>query len=113
MSDMRIGGIENVSSAELQSHVAAGGRIASFEYCISLIAVTLRRRSTAYFIRPGKKGLVRGLPYTVLSLLLGWWGVPWGLIYTPLVVLTNFSGGCDITAEVLAQLERSTDSPPS
>jgi len=49
-------------------------------------------------IRRGKKGLLQGLPYTVLSLLLGWWGVPWGLIYTPLVVITNFSGGCDITA---------------
>jgi hypothetical protein len=95
---MRLAGNENLSSAKLEAHLAAGGRIAVFEYCISLIAVTLRRRSVAYLLRPGKKGLLQSLPYTGLSLLLGWWGVPWGLIYTPLVVVTNFSGGCDITA---------------
>src|SRR5438445_73428 len=110
---MRIYGIKELSKAELEAHLAAGGRFAFFEYCISLVVVTLRRRSGAYFLRSGTRGLLRGLPYTVLSLLLGWWGVPWGLIYTPLAVLTNLSGGCDITAEVRAQLERSRESPPS
>src|SRR5260370_34745226 len=110
---MRIDGITELGLAEFEAHLAAGGRFAFFEYCISLVVVTLRRRSEVYFLRPGTRGLLRGLPYTVLSLFLGWWGVPWGLIYTPLVVLTNLSGGCDITAEVRAQLERSTSRPPS
>jgi hypothetical protein len=30
---------------------------------------------------------------------LGWWGVPWGLIYTPLTLWTNLSGGRAVTAE--------------
>ena len=97
---MRIDGINELSSGELEAHLAAGGRFAVFEYCISLVVVTLRRRSGVFWLRPGEKGLLRGLPYTAVSLLLGWWGVPWGLIYTPLVIVTNLSGGCDITAEV-------------
>src|SRR5438876_4178101 len=97
---MRIDGINELSSAELEAHLTAGGRFAVFEYCISLVVVTLHRRSGVYWLRPGEKGLFRGLPYTALSLLLGWWGVPWGFIYTPLVIVTNLSGGCDITAEV-------------
>ncbi|HLJ92592.1 MAG TPA: hypothetical protein VKU02_05290 [Gemmataceae bacterium] len=97
----------NVGSAELESFLAAGGRVVVFEYCVSLIALTVRRRSKAYFLRPGEKGLLRSLPYSALSLLVGWWGVPWGFIHTPLVVLSNFCGGCDITAEVRAQPQRS------
>jgi hypothetical protein len=90
---------------EVEAALATGGRFVVFEYCISLIVVTLRRPSRVYVIRAGKTGLLPGFPYTILSLLLGWWGVPWGFIYTPLVVLTNLSGGCDITAQVRAMLD--------
>jgi hypothetical protein len=107
---MRIHGIENLTLSELEAALAAGGRFVFFEYCISLIVVTLRRRSDAYFLRAGQKGLFRGLPYAMLSLLLGWWGIPWGFIYTPLVVLTNLSGGCDITADVRMQLKHRMES---
>jgi hypothetical protein len=34
----------------------------------------------------------------MVSLLLGWWGVPWGLIYTPLTLWSNLSGGREVTA---------------
>jgi hypothetical protein len=106
---MRIHGMEGLSPAEIEAQLAAGGRFVLFEYCISLVAVTLRRPSAAYFLRPGERGIVRGFPYTLLSLLLGWWGVPWGFIYTPLVIVTNLSGGCDITTEVRALLKGAPD----
>ncbi len=110
---MRIYGIEKLTAAELEAALAAGGRFVLFEYCISLVLVTLRRSSGVYFMRRGESGLLRGVPYTALSLLLGWWGVPWGLVYTPLVVLSNLSGGRDVTAEVRAQLLRAANGPPS
>lgn len=110
---MRIYGIDKLTLAELDTELAAGGRFVFFEYCISFVLVTLRRPTGVYFMRRGERGLLHGFPYTALSLLLGWWGVPWGLVYTPLVVLTNLSGGCDITAEAQAQLQRSADPRPS
>src|SRR5712692_6542860 len=67
----------------------AGGRLVVYEYCISLLVITLRRTSRAYRLRPGESGRWQGLPYTLVSLLLGWWGIPWGILYTPVVVLTN------------------------
>jgi hypothetical protein len=76
------------------------GRWVVFEYCISLIAVTLRRTSRPIYINPGQQAWIRGLPYVGISLLLGWWGLPWGVIYTPVTIFANLSGGRDITAQV-------------
>ena len=44
---------------------------------------------------------MRGLPYSALSMLLGWWGIPWGLIYTPWMIGVNTMGGRDVTQAVL------------
>lgn len=80
-----------------------GERLVFYEYCISLIFLSLRRPSALVRLRPGQRGWVRGLPYTMVSLLLGWWCVPWGFIYTPLTLWTNLSGGRPITAEESAR----------
>jgi hypothetical protein len=71
-----------------------------YEYCISLIAVTLRRTSRPIRLHSGYDGWYRGLPYVLVSLLFGWWGLPWGIIYTPLAIYTNLTGGIDITAQI-------------
>jgi len=85
----------------------AGGRLVVYEYCISFVVITLRRTSGIYHLRPGESGRLKGLPYTLLSLILGWWGIPWGILYTPLVVLTNWSGGRNVDGT----LPRSPDVP--
>jgi hypothetical protein len=105
---VRIRGIDRLTPAELERELAAGGRFVLFEYCISLIAVTLRRPTDVYFLRAGQWAILRALPYIAVSLLLGWWGIPWGFIYTPLALFTNLSGGRDVTAQVKALLR----SPP-
>jgi hypothetical protein len=102
---MRLRGLEALSLDELEAELRAGARFVFFEYCISMIFVTLRRPSAVFLLRKQERGLARGLPYTALSLLLGWWGLPWGLIYTPLAVFTNMSGGREVTAEVHAFLQ--------
>jgi hypothetical protein len=76
-----------------------GGRRVVYEYCISCVFLTLRRTSRVHVLRPGESGVLRGLPYTFLSLLLGWWGVPWGLIYTTQAVWRNLAGGRTPPAE--------------
>jgi len=101
---MPIHGIDKLTPDELDRALAAGGRLVFFEYCISLAIVTLRRPSDVYLLRPGQSGVLRGLPYSLISLLFGWWGIPWGIIYTPLTLLTNLSGGRDVTAEVRSTL---------
>jgi hypothetical protein len=101
---MRIDGIDNMTPAELEAELAAGGRFVFFEYCISFLVLTLRCPTSIRLLRAGEIGLLHGLPYTLISLLLGWWGLPWGVIYTPLTLYTNLSGGNDVTEPVWAWL---------
>src|SRR6516162_18372 len=97
---MRIHGIAKLSRAEVEKELAAGGRFVVFEYCVSCLIATARRPTEIYFLHAGELGLLRGLPFSLVSLLLGWWGIPWGIIYTPLTLITNLSGGCDVTEQV-------------
>ena len=109
---MRIRGAAGLSWEEVDAELAAGGRLVVYEYCISLIILTLRRPTDIYLLRAGEWGLVRGLPYSLISLLLGWWGIPWGIIYTPLTLITNFSGGRDITSQIREMLPRASMGAP-
>ena len=108
---MRIHGIDNLTPEELEQALAAGGRFVFYEYCISFVVVSVRRPSDIYFLPRGDTGVVRSLPYVLISLLLGWWGVPWGPVYTPLTLLTNLSGGCDVTGQIIEYLEQSRSEP--
>ena len=81
----------------------ADDRLVFFEYCISLIFFSLRRPSAPVRLRPGRRSWTKRLPYTILTLLLGWWCLPWGLVYTPLVLWTNLTGGRRITAAEIEQ----------
>jgi hypothetical protein len=102
---MRIDGIENLTLDELEAGLAAGGRFVVYEYCISLIVLTRRCPTAVRYLPPTDWGVVHGLPWVLLSLLLGWWGLPWGIIYTPLTIFTNLCGGHDVTDEVWARIQ--------
>jgi hypothetical protein len=101
---MRIRGAENLTPRELAAALQAGGRLVFYEYCISVIFLTLRCPTDLVLLRPEESGVVRGLPYCLVSALFGWWGIPMGIIYTPLTLFTNLSGGRDVTDEVLPGL---------
>lgn len=99
---MAIKGVEGLSVGEVQDQVRQGAKFVVFGYCVSLLVITLKRSSDITFIRAGDSAVVASLPYTFLSLFLGWWGFPWGFIYTPMVLVQNLGGGTDVTHEVMA-----------
>jgi hypothetical protein len=96
---MRLVGADKMSRQQFEATLRAGGRLVFYEYCVSLLVVTLRCPSPVYLLQPGEAGVWRGLPYSLVSFLFGWWGLPMGLVYTPLTLMTNLSGGRDVTAE--------------
>lgn len=98
---MEIKGLENTTPEQLSQEVMRGAKFVVFEYCISLLFVTFKRGSGVYFVRPGESTIGRSIPFTLLSLVLGWWGFPWGPIYTIGAFITNFGGGKDVTWEVM------------
>lgn len=99
-----IQGVDGLTVAQLQDELQRGGRFVVFEYCISILVMTFRRSSDVYFIRAGEGTAGKSLGYTLLSLFLGWWGIPWGFIYTPMVLFTNLGGGRDVTEQVVSAL---------
>lgn len=99
----KIVGLETVkSNLELQTELANGAKFVVYQYCISILIMTFKRYSNIYFIRADENRLTKGLGFTLLSLALGWWGIPWGPIYTIQALVINLGGGKDVTAEVLA-----------
>jgi hypothetical protein len=96
---MRLIGADKLTRRQIEEVLAAGGRLVFYEYCVSLFVVTLRCPSPVYLLRPGETGIASGLPYALVSFLFGWWGLPMGLVYTPLTLMTNLCGGRDVTAE--------------
>jgi hypothetical protein len=99
---MEINGLEGMSAMDLSHELSRGGRFIVFTYCISILVMTFKRPSKIYFLKAGESGLIRGLPYLMLSLLLGWWGFPWGPIYTLEAIIHTLSGGKDITREMVS-----------
>lgn len=102
---MKIVGIEGLSVHQLRDEVNRGGRFVVYGYCVSVLILTFKRSSDVTFVRAGQSPVVAGLGWTFLSLFLGWWGFPWGFIYTPMVLIQNLGGGTDVTARVMAELE--------
>ncbi len=100
----RIEGVDGMTVGQLRSAIQNGGRFVVFPYAISLIVITLRRASPITFMPAGTGRVVKGLPYLLISLLLGWWGIPWGFIFTPTCIVANLKGGRDVTGAIAGPL---------
>lgn len=99
---MKIKNIEGLSAADLQQEADNGARFVYFPYVISFIVVTFRKTSGVYMIKKGESVSKRGTPFTIISMLFGWWGIPFGPKYTLESIRVNQKGGKDVTDEVMA-----------
>ena len=99
---MKIVGIEGLDPQELELELQRGAKFVIYYYSISIIILSFKRPSNIYFIRAGESSIPKGLGFTLISLLAGWWGIPWGPIHTIGSFITNFSGGKDVTREILS-----------
>jgi hypothetical protein len=97
-------GLDGISDAEFESELQNGARFVMYSYCISVVILTFKQPSAIHFVRSNESRFLKGLPYTLLSMLTGWWGIPFGLIYTIWCIASNSAGGTDVTAEVLSAM---------
>jgi hypothetical protein len=100
----KIVGIGGMSPEQVAFEVNRGGKFVVYRYSVSAVIISFLQSSNIYFVRAGESRVVKGLPWTLLSLLLGWWGIPWGPIYTVRAVWANSHGGEDVTAAVAGAL---------
>ncbi len=100
----RIVGIDGYSPDQIRAEVDRGARFVIYSYVISVLVMTFKRPSDIYLVPAGQSRVTKGLQFSLVSFLLGWWGLPWGIIYTIQALYTNFTGGRDVTDAVLASL---------
>ena len=102
----KIIGLDNLTVEDVNKELANGARFVVFLYCFSLVIVTFKRSSNIHFIKAGESTLKHSIKFTLMSVLLGWWGIPWGIIYTIQALVTNFQGGRDMTEQVMSALRQ-------
>jgi len=107
---MKIKGVEGYSPEAIRDEINRGAKLVMFTYCVSILVMTFKRPSGIYFVRAGHSRIVKGLPFSLVSLLFGWWGFPWGPIYSIESLVRNFGGGMDVTDDVMRSLM--PDAPP-
>lgn len=101
---MAILGLGGLDIKDINSRVAIGWRFLRFEETRSFFIFSQRRYSDIYFVAPDESHIRYAKKHILITALLGWWGIPWGLIGTPVSIFRNLMGGQDLTQEVLRQL---------
>ncbi len=99
--------IDGLSLSDIHREVQRGGKFVTFPYCVSILVMTFKRGSSIYFIKSGETAIKYNWMFILISLFAGWWGIPWGPIYTIGSLFTNLTGGKDITQDVIAALQSS------
>lgn len=98
---VKIKNIEGLTFYDINRELNNGAKFVIFIYCYSIIIMTFKRSSDIYFIRAGESTLKYSIRYIIITLLFGWWGVPWGLIWSISSLYINLKGGKDVTQEVI------------
>jgi hypothetical protein len=98
----RAGGL---TIAALRAAVNGGARFVVFPYCESWLIVSFKRASAPTLVKPGEAAWRVGGVQILHSVLFGWWGFPWGPIWTVMTIAQTVRGGVDVTDAVMANLE--------
>lgn len=76
----KIVGIEGMNPQQLVHELQGGAKFVQYQFCFSVLIMTFKQGTNAYFLRAGESTTVKGLRWSLLTLLVGWWGIPWGPI---------------------------------
>jgi hypothetical protein len=98
-ADLDFSPFSNTTLQDFEAGLQQGNRYAVFEYVMSIIVYSFNRSSKIIVAKNKTDLFLKSLPYTLLTLLLGWWS-PFGFFHTLRVLYGNFSGGTDVSPEI-------------
>lgn len=104
---MKIANIDGLTPAQIRQEINNGGSFVYFPYTISIVLMTFKRASDVHLVKAGESKFKYHIPYTMMNLLLGWWGIPWGPIYTIGSLSSCLGGGKDVTNEIMSHINQS------
>jgi len=97
-------------STRLAYDIDHGVRFVAYRFAIGAFRISFLGTSAAKRIEPGQSRRLRGLPYSLVSLIFGWWSLV-GPIFTIRSLVTNWRGGFDLTQLVRVILAGQALSP--
>lgn len=95
-------GTQGMTIGQIEDDILRGGRFRVFMWNFSIIVMSFQRGSAVRYYRSGESCGLAAWGYTLLSILIGPWGIPWGIFFTFHTIYKNCLGGKDVTSEVLA-----------
>lgn len=101
---MEIKNINGLTVLQIKDLVNAGGKFVIFPYTVSFVLMTLKKSSDIYLIKSDEKTFKYSYPFVLINFFVGWWGLPWGPIYTIGAIYNQIIGGKDVTQVVLSDL---------
>ncbi|MGR0482430.1 MAG: hypothetical protein ACTFAL_13790 [Candidatus Electronema sp. V4] len=48
---------------------------------------------------------MKSMKYTLLTIFLGWWAIPFGIIFSIESICKNILGGSDLTQNLMAKID--------
>ncbi len=92
------------ASSPLIDSVMAGGRFITVPYVISVVVLSFKRSmGSVHYVSQGAWPMGEVFSATLITCLLGWWGFPFGLIWTFISLFHLWRGGRDVTGEILTR----------
>jgi len=101
--------LPNMPRQQLKDELQSGTKIIVFQYCFSIFILSFKRPSPAFLVKVNESQWNLGIKYSLISFLFGWWGIPWGPIWTISTLFRNLKGGVDVTYDVRRVLDQISD----
>ena len=98
----------NTTEKEFIAQLEAGKRFVVYHSAISIIVYSFRHSTRVHVTENRKLTIIKGLPWTLLTFLLGWWSIPSRPIFTVQCLYWNLQGGSDVSSNILEYI-RSQD----
>lgn len=89
-------GIEYASGQVIDRYT----ELARYYACLSFVIFTIKLPSR-YYIKGTASSNIALIIYTLITILLGWWGLPRGPIYTIQVIFKNVAGSYNVEVNKL------------
>lgn len=87
----------------------SGAKFVTYQWFVPLpLFRPSRRLSKVYYIPSNKSASSYAWKFNVISLIIGWWGLPWGPIFVFRSIRLNNSGGVDVTKDIYLNINKSS-----
>jgi len=96
----------NWSEPQFRARLLAGERFVVYHYAVSAIFYSFRHPTKVYALRSRTHAVLQGLPWTLLTAMLGWWSFPAGPVFTIQCLALNLRGGVDVSGDILEHIRK-------